>query len=185
MNEALAVRRNARPLFSAAEVSAAIEQMAHKLATRLRPANPVIVTVMYGGAFTAVELCRHFDFPYEVDYVHPTRYRDSLEGGELQWRVRPSPALAGRTVLVVDDVLDRGLTLRALESELARVGVAELLMAVLVVKRVAHVEPRPRVDAAGLEVDDVYVFGAGMDYRGYWRGLPGLYALTDAPVEPS
>ena len=70
-------------------------------------------------------------------------------------------------------------------EDIDRVGVAELLMAVLVVKRVAHVEPRPRVDAAGLEVDDVYVFGAGMDYRGYWRGLPGLYALTDAPVEPS
>ena len=175
-NEARAIRRDARQLFSAAEVSMAVREMAQALAPRLAAVNPVVVTVMHGGMFTAVELCRHFDFPYEVDYVHPTRYGDALEGGEIKWHVRPSPALSGRTVLVVDDVLDRGLTLQALNAELEQIGVARQFTAVLVVKRLAHAPSRPPVHAVGVEVEDVYVFGSGMDYRGYWRGLPGLYA---------
>jgi hypoxanthine phosphoribosyltransferase len=184
-NEALAIRRDATQLFTAAEVSLAIERMAWELTPRLADRNPVVLTVMHGGAFTAAELCRHFDFPYEVDYVHPTRYGEALEGAELHWRVRPAPKLAGRVVLVVDDILDRGLTLRALNVELERVGVAQRLTAVLIVKRLTSPAARPGVDAVGLTVDDVYVFGSGMDYKGYWRGLPGLYAVATAPVEPS
>ena len=181
-NEALAIRRDARQLFTSAEVSLAIEGMARELAPRLADRNPVIVTVMRGGAFTAAELCRHFDFPYEVDYVHPTRYGEVIEGAELHWRVRPAPTLSGRVVLVIDDILDRGLTLSAINSELERIGVAQQLTAVLVVKRLASPVSRPSVDVVGLEVDDVYVFGSGMDYKGYWRGLPGLYALATAPA---
>ena len=83
----------------------------------------------------------------------------------------------GRTVLVVDDILDRGITLRALDAELTRIGVEQRFSAVLVVKRLAR-KIRPSVTAAGLPVDDVYVFGSGMDYRGYWRALPGIYAAA-------
>jgi hypoxanthine phosphoribosyltransferase len=136
---------------------------------------------MDGGVFTAVELSRHFAFPQEFDYVDVTRYGRNVTGGALKWRVRPRAALAGRTVLVVDDILDRGQTLRALMAELRRVRVAKAYTAVLVVKQVGGGRPRPRVDAVGLDVADVYVFGCGMDYRGYWRELRGIYALnTDA-----
>jgi hypoxanthine phosphoribosyltransferase len=156
-------------------------RMAAELSPRLAGANPVVLAVMYGGAFTALELCRRFDFPHEFDYVHPTSYVRSEIGGELTWRVRPAGRLAGRTVLVVDDILDRGLTLHALHAELDSVGVTARLTAVLVRKRVARRERRPRIDAFGVEVDDVYVFGCGMDYRGYWRSLEGIYALGSEP----
>ena len=150
--------------------------MAAELAPRLRSANPIVLAVMHGGAFTAMELCKRFRFAHELDYVHVTRYRGETRGGGLVWRVRPRPALAGRTVLIVDDILDRGKTLRALDAELERIGVEERLSAVLVVKRLA-IKKRPSVTVAGLGVDDVYVFGSGMDYRGYWRGLAGIYAV--------
>ena len=153
--------------------------MAAEIAPRLERTNPVVLAVMHGGAFAAVELCRHFEFPHEFDYVHVTRYRGGVTPGELTWRVRPSAALAGRTVLVVDDVLDRGHTLRALMAELRRVGVAKQYTAALVVKRVANTRRRPRIDVAGVTVDDVYVFGCGMDYFGYWRELRALYALPE------
>jgi hypoxanthine phosphoribosyltransferase len=155
--------------------------MASELAPRLARANPVVLAVMQGGAFAALELARRFDFPHELDYVHVTRYRGDVRGRNLEWRVRPSAGLAGRTVLVVDDILDRGTTLLALERELGRAGVAERLTAVLVVKRFATPRRRPHVDAAGLTVDDVYVFGSGMDYRGYWRSLRGVYAAQAEP----
>jgi len=159
-------------------MACAVRRMAAELEPHLARTNPVVIAVMQGGAFTAIELCKHFNFPHEFDYVHVTRYRGNLKPGKLQWRVRPSAALAGRTVLVVDDILDRGHTLRALQVELGRVGVAAHFSAVLVVKRLIRRGRQPRVDVTGVEVDDVYVFGCGMDYHGYWRELRGLYCLA-------
>jgi hypoxanthine phosphoribosyltransferase len=182
--DAAAALRGARRLHSAREIDRALKRMAAEIDAKLAGKDPVVLAVMHGGAFAAVELCRHFTFAHEFDYVHVTRYRGGTQGGQVEWRVSPSASLAGRTVLVVDDILDRGHTLAALGAELERIGVAAQFTAVLVMKRVAQSEPRPRVDFAGVEVDDVYVFGCGMDYRGHWRGLKALYAL-DAPREPA
>jgi hypoxanthine phosphoribosyltransferase len=151
--------------------------MADSITADLAGTEPVVLAVMQGGAFAAVELCRRLRFPYAFDFVHVTRYAGGTRGGDVEWRVPPSAELKGRTVLVVDDVLDRGHTLRALRAELKRVGAARQRTAVLVVKKVAGGGARPKVDYVGVEVEDVYVFGCGMDYRGHWRGLPGLYAL--------
>ncbi|HEX6997095.1 MAG TPA: hypoxanthine-guanine phosphoribosyltransferase [Gammaproteobacteria bacterium] len=177
LEEAQRVRAGARLVASAEEVQGAIATMAGRLAGRFRDCHPVVLAVMHGGVFAAVELVRHFDFPYEFDYVHVTRYGRAVTGGALEWQVRPRATLRGRAVLLVDDVLDRGDTLAALQRELARVGAAEVCTAVLVVKRVAAPVARPPVDVVGLETDDVYLFGCGMDYKGYWRGLPELYAV--------
>jgi hypoxanthine phosphoribosyltransferase len=177
--EARDARLKARRLYSARDVARALDRMAVELTPALEHANPVVLAVMLGGAFTALELCKRFRFAYEFDYVHVTRYRGATRGGDLEWLVRPSRALAGRTVLVADDILDHGTTLRALDAELERVGVAKRLSAVLVVKRLA-LEARPNVTVAGLAVDDVYVFGSGMDHHGYWRGLAGIYAAAES-----
>jgi hypoxanthine phosphoribosyltransferase len=172
-------RRGARRLYSARDVARALDRMADKLTPRLEHSNPVVLAVMHGGAFAALELCKRFPFPHEFDYVHVARYRGETRGGALKWLVRPSKELAGRTVLLVDDILDRGTTLRALDAELARIGVAKRVSAVLVVKRLKRKQARPRVTVSGLAVDDVYVFGSGMDYRGYWRSVPGIYAIAE------
>lgn len=173
------VRRRAELVCSAAEVDAAIERMAREAAALVADRDPVVLPVMLGGAYTAVGLCRHFDFAYELDSLQVGRYGDSLEGGTLEWSLYPRLELRGRTVLLVDDVLDRGVTLRAVADLLRRMGVAALRIAVLVSKRVAP-EPaagRPQVDVVGIECPDRYLFGCGMDYKGYWRGLPALYAV--------
>jgi hypoxanthine phosphoribosyltransferase len=170
------VLRSAKLLLSASEVDAALERMAEQIAADLSQRHPVVVAVMNGGAFTAVNLCRHFRFAYEFDFVHVTRYGQSLEGGSLEWRVRPRTSLAGRTVLLVDDVLDKGETLAALHAEIIDIGVSELFTAVLVSKRLTEAAARPQVDYTAIETDDRYLFGCGMDYAGYWRGLPELYA---------
>jgi hypoxanthine phosphoribosyltransferase len=176
--DAVAARRAARRIHSARDVSRALTRMAKEIGARLAGTDPVVLAVMQGGVFAAVELSKRFRFPHEFDYVHVTRYAGGTRGGAIEWRVRPGAALAGRTVLIVDDVLDRGHTLHALQRDLRRIGVAAQYTAVLVAKRV-KAKRRPRVDFAGLEVDDVYVFGCGMDYRGYWRGLRALYALAE------
>lgn len=181
--EAVAARERARLVVPADAVAAAFDRMAAEITAALGRADPVMLAVMHGGMYAAVELSRRCAFPHELDFVHLTRYGNALTGGALEWRVPPRAALAGRTVLVVDDVLDRGVTLAALSEELARVGVAQERRAVLVVKELAERVARPAVDFVGVTVGDVYVFGCGMDFKGYWRGLPALYAVDGAAPE--
>lgn len=175
--DAIAARRGARTLMGRDDVAEALARMGREITARLADSNPIVLAVMHGGAFTAVELCRHLDFPYEFAYVHATRYGDELAGGELDWLVEPKPQLAGRTVLLVDDILDVGVTLTALHAALARVGAGRVYTAVFAVKSLKQPVDRPRADFVGTTVEDVYVFGCGMDYKGYWRGLPELLAV--------
>jgi len=176
---AQSARRTARRLYSPRDVARALDRMAAELTPRLEHSNPVVLAVMHGGAFAALELCKRFRFPHEFDYVHVTRYRGQTRGRELRWRVRPSKTLAGRPVLIVDDILDHGTTLRALEAALERIGVVKRFSVVLVVKHLKRKQARPRLAVSGLTVEDVYVFGSGMDYRGYWRSLGGIYAVVE------
>ena len=177
--EVTAVRETARLVWSRREVAGALARMAREIGPRVADRDPVVMAVLQGGAFTAVNLCAHFDFPYEYDYVHATRYGASLSGGELDWLREPSDKLAGRTVLLIDDVLDRGVTLNEICRAVERLSPAELLVAVLVRKRLTSAQLGPEPDFVGLHGDEAYLFGCGMDYKGYWRGLPAIYAVAD------
>ncbi|HSG63774.1 MAG TPA: hypoxanthine-guanine phosphoribosyltransferase [Gammaproteobacteria bacterium] len=171
------VRRAGRELVSPTAIESALDRLGDEVTVALGAARPVVVAVMHGGVFAATALARRLDFPYEFDYVHLSRYHDTLEGREVVWHVRPRLTLRNRHVLVVDDILDHGRTLEALTRELAALRVASLHTAVLVAKDLAAPHPRPAVDFIGVRVPDSYVFGCGMDYEGYWRGLPGLYTI--------
>jgi hypoxanthine phosphoribosyltransferase len=170
------VRREAKRIYSAAEVRAALRAMAAAIEPRLAGRNPLVVAVMHGGLFTALHLSEQFSFPHEFDYVHLGRFGNALEGGAPEWVVGPKPSFRGRVVLLVDDVLDRGVTLAALREQLLACAVAELQTAVLVSKD-AGALARPTVDYVGLHAGRDYLFGCGMDYKSYWRHLPDLYAM--------
>ena len=182
--EAIRIRETARQLVSSAQVRAALDRMAASAGEVLAKENPLVLAVMNGGAFTAVELCQRLDFPHELDFVHVTRYDGGLVGGELSWRAWPDRDLSGRAVLVVDDIVDHGDTLDAICERLRRGGAGQVYVAVLVIKRLDQPRVRMDVDFAGLEVEDVYVFGCGMDYKGYWRGLTGIYAVDGHARRP-
>ena len=178
----------ARCLMSAAEVDAVVLGMARRIEADLGTCRPIVMPVLVGGAFTAVRLTAHFGFPYEMDTVRLARYGSGHVGGELHWLARPCLELDGRHVLLVDDVLDRGITLHAVERELRRMNAASVSVAVLVRKRVdPAVDPaveRPAVDYVGTDAPDEFLFGCGMDLEGLWRGLPELWVLPAAQVRP-
>lgn len=177
LDDVLAARARATCVASQASVAAALDDLARRITARLQDNNPVLLAVMNGGAFAATALASRFDWPYEFDYVHLGRYGDALVGRAIEWRVRPRAALVDRHVLIIDDVLDKGQTLEHLIGELSAVGPASIQTAVLVEKSAPPELDRPAVEFVGLKLDDRYLFGCGMDYRGYWRGLPALYAL--------
>lgn len=166
-------------LFTTNEVEAALDRMAINIHECLKDKNPIILCVMIGGLVPLGNLLPRLDFPLEVDYVHATRYRGDISGGDLLWKVKPSADLTNRTVLVVDDILDGGVTLAAIIEEVKNAGAKEVYSAVLVDK---HHKRLPnglkKADFVGLQVDDHYIFGYGMDYNEYLRNAPGIFVVS-------
>ena len=177
--EAWAVYRAADCLHDGAAVQAAVRRLAGEVSAALAGRNPLLLCPMTGGVVLAGHLLPLLDFPLELDYVHATRYAGALAGGELAWKVIPSTSLAGRQVLIVDDVLDRGVTLAALVDFCRREGAAGVHTLVLVDKQCRR-EAAIEADFVGLKAPDRYLFGWGMDYKGYLRNVPGIYAVADS-----
>jgi hypoxanthine phosphoribosyltransferase len=159
------------------EVAAAFDRMAAEIRAELEDANPVVLCVMLGGLIPTARLLFRFDFRLELDYVHATRYRGDIRGRELYWRVKPATPLAGRHVLVIDDILDEGITLAGVLDFCREQGAATVRSAVLVDKQHERRKSLQRADFTGLEVDDRYVFGCGMDYRDRFRNLRSIRAV--------
>lgn len=161
------------------DIQAAVDKIALGVRERLAEKNPLILCVMTGGLVFCGQLLTRLDFPLEIDYMHATRYGQNTEGGKLSWRVAPWTPVVGRTVLVVDDILDEGVTLAAVVESLKQQGAAEVLTAVFADK--LHGRPKPiSADFCGLTVPDRFCFGFGMDVDGAWRHLPGIYAMKES-----
>lgn len=171
---------SAAELICSAEKSAlAVRRVAAEITARLAARNPLVLTVMNGALMFAGHLLPQLDFPLELDYLHVSRYGDALQGKQLTWLAEPRSAVAGRTVLVLDDILDEGITLAGIRQHLLQQGVAEVLTAVFADKELGR--PKPVVaDFVGITVPNRYVFGYGMDIQGAWRNLPAVYALREA-----
>lgn len=173
------LKQQAECLYTQTEVSAAITEVAQRVTQELQGSCPVILTVMNGGMIFAAELISHLAFPLQCEYVHATRYGDATSGGALEWKVAPPDAIEGRTVLVVDDILDEGHTLEAIMQRCRTMGATAVYSAVLVDKQHQRkARPDLRADFTGLRVDDYFIFGYGMDVKGYWRNAPGIFVFT-------
>ena len=169
---------NAECVASADTVQAVINRMAGEIAGTLAADLPLVLAVMGGAVVFAGQLLPRLNFPLEFDYLHVTRYRGKTSGGEVEWRVLPGQNVAGRSVLVLDDILDEGETLAAIRDKLHDMGAARVWSAVLTNKDNGLTKPI-QADFVGLDVPDRYVFGCGMDAYGLWRNLPAIYALKD------
>lgn len=178
LDEARRVLTSADCLHDAGAVQYAYDRMAAAIAREYAGRNPLVLCVMVGGLAPAAEILRRLDFALEIDYLHATRYRGATQGGGLLWKRQPDARrLAGRDVLVIDDILDEGHTLVAIRQALEQFGPARLQVAVLVEKIHDRRAAGARAEYIGLQVGDRYVFGCGMDYKEYWRQLPAIYAV--------
>ena len=164
-------------LFTKAQIDAMYDRMAAEISAQIAGLDPIILCVMMGGFVPAAEILKRLEFPFEFDYLHATRYRGETVGGELVWKVSPGIALQDRNVLVIDDILDEGHTLQAILDALKGQEAESVRTAILLQKDHDRRDPAMKPDFLGAMVEDRYVFGVGMDYKGYFRQLPAVYAL--------
>ena len=164
-------------IYTQEAVTVAIARLSVEIIDSLQDAQPIVLCVMGGGVVFTGQLLTQLNFPLELDYVHASRYQNKTVGLTLDWQALPKLDLSGRNVLIVDDILDEGITLLAIQEKCLALGAKQVFSAVLVEKTLDHAKPI-RADFVGLTVPNRYVFGYGMDAYGWWRNLPGIYALN-------
>ncbi len=165
-------------LYTEAEVNAALDRMAAAITERLADRNPLVLSVLNGGIPPTAGLMLRLRFPLEIDSIKAGRYQgETSGGGALRWQHKPDTPLAGRAVLIVDDVLDEGITLAEIRRWCLEKGAQSVHIAVLVDKELGREKPC-RADFTGLIAENRYLFGYGMDYKGYLRNWPGIFACA-------
>lgn len=176
--EARELLDQAEELCSAQELGALIKRMAHNITRMLSGQYPVVLCVMNGAVIFTGHLLPQLNFPLHFGYVHGSRYNDTVQGGEIIWKVAPPDDLKNRVVLVLDDILDEGWTLAAIRERVMNNGARAFYSAVLVDKAIHKKKPL-HADFVGINLPDRYMFGFGMDIHGMWRNLPAIYALKN------
>lgn len=174
--EARRILDEADLIHSGETVAAAVARVSGQITERLGDSHPVLLSVMGGAVVFSGHLLTQLHFPLEFDYVHVTRYGAAITGGALHWIAMPRMSLVGRTVLVVDDILDEGITLKSIRERVLELGAAACFTAVFADKDTGRQKPIA-ADFVGLSVPNRYVFGYGMDVKGAWRNLPAVYAV--------
>ncbi|EKD72905.1 MAG: hypothetical protein ACD_45C00537G0003 [uncultured bacterium] len=167
-------------LYDFKAVNTALDRMATAITQQLKSTRPLVLCVMTGALITVGHLVTRLSFPLEIDYIHATRYRGTTRGGDLHWLVEPRQSLKDRTVLIVDDIMDGGLTLAAILDYCKQQQAQAVYSAVLVSKKRAR-EPGIKFepDFVGLTTEDRYLFGFGLDYEEHLRNVPGIYAVSE------
>ena len=176
--EASDILAGAELICSADEVAATVKRMAGEIGASLGEVHPLVLSVMGGAVVFSGQLLPLLNFPLDFDYIHASRYGNEIQGNTLQWKVMPKENVAGRVVLVLDDILDEGHTLAAIREKILGLGAKSFYCAVFSDKQTGR--PKPiQADFTGMHLPDRYVFGFGMDVRGAWRNLPAIYALKE------
>ena len=163
---------------SAAEVEAAIGKVAAGIQMQFKDRYPLVLVVMGGAVVFAGQLLPRLRLPLDLDYIHVSRYGAATAGGGIDWRVEPPRSVRGRAVLVLDDILDGGQTMIAIRDRVLKLGAESFCCAVLVEKILQKEKPLA-ADFVGLRIPDRFVFGCGMDAKGFWRNLPEIRAMRD------
>jgi len=155
-----------------------VARMAREISAILEDEFPVVLSVMGGAAVFTGQLLPQLAFPLEFGAIQVRRYNNDIQGRDIAWTLAPSDNVRDRTVLVVDDILDEGITLAAIKKRLLEMGARRFLSAVFADKDIGREKP-VHADFVGVTVPNRYVFGFGMDAYGLWRNLPAIYALKN------
>jgi len=173
------IQARAKCLYDMHDIESALTKIAIEMKERLDGKKPILLCLVLGGIVPFGNLLPRLDFPLEIDYIHITRYGNAFKGdANLQWKVAPNKDLKDRVVVIIDDILDEGVTLAAAIKYCKERGAKEVLTTVMLEKRKPRIPGGlEKADFVGISIEDVFVFGFGLDYKGYLRNAPGIYIV--------
>jgi len=167
-----------RKMISAEKIQERIEALGRQISRRHAGRRPIFLPVLNGAFVFAADLVRACAIDCEVSFIKLQSYRGMQSGGELIRRIGLEDSVAGRPVIIVEDIIDSGKTLSRFLPELERENPASIEIAALLVKPEA-MEYELDIHYAGFEIPPRFVIGYGLDYDGLGRNLPHIYELKD------
>ncbi len=166
-----------RVLFTPEMIAERVEELGAEITSDYQGRDLVLVTVLKGGLLFLADLCRHVDLPHTVDFMAVTSYRPGA-AGSVRITKDLDDAVEGREVLIVEDIIDTGLTLNYLIRVLRVRKPASLAVCTLLDKDVRRIVDLP-IEYTGFSIPDRFVVGYGLDLDGVWRNLPYIATLHD------
>ena len=167
-----------RPLLDREKIQAMVEALAQRIQQDYQGKSPLIVGTLKGSFIFLADLVRRLDLPLEVDFVQVQSYAGTESSGRCRVVLPLSTPVRGRDVLVVEDIVDTGITLNCLMEYLKRKRPASLRLCAIFDKPSRRKVP-VHIDYRGFELPDEFVVGYGLDCEQGYRHLPDLWALEE------
>jgi len=169
-----------KPLLSSTRIARRVHKLGREISELYADIDTplVIVVILKGATVFAADLLRSLSIPAELEFVRASSYpTGTSSNGNLKLAHMVEGPLVGRHVLLVEDIVDSGVTVNAVAKRIRRLGPASLRIAALL-DRPARRKEKVKIDFCGFVIPDLFVIGYGLDYAGLYRELPHIYSLT-------
>lgn len=166
---------HAKQLLSHNDLIQGLQRIARQINQDYQNKNLLCLCVLNGGMVTLGQLLPMIKIPCQLDSVHASRYAGKTSGYQLKWSKYPALSLQNQDVLLIDDILDEGITLYELQNYCRQQGAASVKSAVLINKLHRRKYKNIQANYIACECEDYYIYGFGMDYKEYGRNKDGIY----------
>ncbi len=166
-----------KPYLSAHDINGAVNNLAYQLNRDLKGKNPLFICVLNGSYMVMADLTRKFEGDCEIAFLRAKSYEGTASTGEVDMQLELDVDIRGRTVVIVEDIVDTGLTVVTLSRKLTQQNPQELKIATLFLKPEVY-DRELKIDYVGQNIANKFVVGYGMDYNNLGRNLPNLYVQT-------
>ncbi len=167
---------NFRKFIAEADLRSRISEMAREISARYAGKNPLLVCVLTGAAPFAVDLFRALDIDAEIAFIRFKSYEGMASTGEVRQVMGLTEPVDGRDVIIVEDIIDTGRTMKLLKAQFEELGPRSLAVATLLSKPSAR-KVEVEADWTGFEIPDRFIIGYGLDIDGQARNLNDIYVL--------
>jgi hypoxanthine phosphoribosyltransferase len=171
-----------RILFHESTILSRLDEMAHQISWDYRDKELTVVAVLNGSFMFLADLLRRIPIPLQVDCLSVSSYSGNRSTGVVTFDQLTMPDIRGRHVLVLDDILDGGLTLHAVRARLLEEEPRSVKIGVLLRKRRTRDKP-VEADYTGFDIDNEFVVGYGLDFMENYRNLPCIGVLAEEVIK--
>lgn len=168
-----------KPYLSQEQILAAVDKVAEQINRDLADENPIFICVLNGAFIFAADLYRRISFPSQMTFMRMKSYEGIETTGTVKTIASLHESVVGRTVVIVEDIVDSGYTMQRVIAQLQDLGAKTVKVAVLLNKPNARKVDGLNIDYCCLEIPNDFIVGYGLDYNEEGRNLPDIYVVTE------
>lgn len=159
------------------QIEQAVQNIANQMEKDLAGKNPLFLVILNGAFMFAADLFKKLDFPAEISFIKFASYSGTKSTGEVKQLIGINEDLEGRTIVLVEDIVDSGISMEKILEDLASKKPSEIKIATLLFKPAAYVK-HFKIDYIGLEIPNDFIVGYGLDYNGQARNFKDIYKIV-------